>query len=447
MDEVPVIVVEDMAINLGVRNKMGDGYSYKGHRFVWHRATECKLHDSNVWQRFLNWLSGTVDLTWGTMPCPCLIFLDLGFPLTLQETMNAELMSWLEGEYQAADKQRVGLYMLGKLLQNQNWSGLVVVATSLGYKGPVRKAVKKLEVRFPQPKIVVHVASAGLSDTEDITADEVLQNDGFDQYLAHFGNILERIWPKETNKWYTSDSSVPHTFPEDIKQQAECENAIRSYLRSLLGYKPPEVWFEEGPAVLWEDLLHLVGSCAAHEGGQRNLTLGNVALLLAAVAPGSAKWAPSIGFKKTAQILPQQTRDQVEKAVLALVKNNEGLFYILSRAERVDKNGRAVLTDDPLVWDVPSLTSDILAVDLKFDCKTTNKQEREPLLTKVANILSVGTGEKHQVYDGNAFTAYLSCLIEFARSKEGRKAQCVINLLPISRNGENCTQLEFRACR
>jgi len=159
----------------------------------------------------------------------------------------------------------------------------------------------------------------------------------------------------------------------------------------------------------------------------RNLTLGNVILLLAAATGDcSANWIDSISWNFNyvrRQILPSgQTQEQSRAAILSLA---DGLFPPLARHDD---------TKEPLI-DSVTLTERLLSIKLKFNCTVSTKGDRPSLLEKIQSLTNN--------HGGQVYLAYKQFMVMSALTGNAREARCVMNLRASS-NTPNLSILEIQ---
>jgi hypothetical protein len=215
---------------------------------------------------------------------------------------------------------------------------------------------------------------------------------GINAFIKKYGGVEKRVWPNEfmdsseddisdskpekkggAKLWFKrGNNRVPHNAPSSgTKRRKIVKEKIRSYLRDLFLFEPPESWFSgEQFGHLYEDLKHLVGACStAHNDGPYNLTLGNLVILLAA-ACGEKYARPWImtavewsGLNRTQQILPNQSGSQAREAVLSLVDEERGLFHCIKK----HKNKEDEASDKKPIIEAVELREGELEVALDFD--------------------------------------------------------------------------------
>jgi len=145
--------------------------------------------------------------------------------------------------------------------------------------------------------------------------------DRIEQWHKEFAEpIAERLWPSHTSEWFrVGNKEVPHgpgehnDWPDHLK---------RYLLKVLKADALPEHWFGDSgccdPARIHQELMHLVGAYAcAGRGSSYNLTLGGLALLVAAAWPDLlASLHFDNGQPRT--ILPPQERDAARAIIVGL---------------------------------------------------------------------------------------------------------------------------------
>lgn len=260
-----------------------------------------------------------------------------------------------------------------------------------------------------------------------------------EERLRRFEDLL---WPETTEGWFHDDNpNVPHNCPTDLTRLASCKAAVKHYLTNLFDPAvPPESWFtDEQFKWLFLDLAHLVGVTSIAQQSNvvvshvaRNLTLGNVVLLLAASMKEMAQTKLNTitwdKHKSCVQILShRQTRDEARKAILTL---GHELFSLLVTHDK-DKHS-------PLLIYL-GLTPKMLQIKLNFDPwnQSDEKPKRKPLMNKVRDLDS---GD-----DGGVYKAYRQFLLSSATTQNGREARCVVNLLVYPSEPTVCS-LEICPC-
>lgn len=420
-NEVPIIVVEDTTFDWHATDVP---LERGGYHFRWHPTLHCRIRSRPALDRFLRFFSGQCDEKWGSLPAPAIVVLDLKYSIPrLSPTQDAELTRWLVTPYQADRGQRHGLYVLGTLLQNTAWHGLVVVATTQGHPITIGEIIAEFSQRFPHSQIEVVTGQGAISEGNN--ARNIIEL-AVTRFLYRFGSLDERLWPSHTDDWFSDNSAVVrHDYPSPQSQSwSAAVNALRAYLNTLLGFAPPEDWFDPAAGQLrwlWEDLMGLVGAFSVTQGAPiKSLTLGNIVLLLAAVCKASAQtWIHHICWNaQTAgqKFLPPQTREQAREVVYALTgdgTDNTGLF---SRLVWHNKSGDNLV--DKVILGAGHLRI-ILAHD--FSAKDEHNPDSTPLLEKVAYYTGV---------DGNASLAFRRFEIAVATHQavnKGRRASCAVH--------------------
>ena len=377
MTRVPLIVLEDQELSEIEKTKAGLPLEQAGYQFLWHPSSGTRIDSRVVRQRFEEFLSGREDPHWGAVPSPAIVVMDLGYDIGLLESENKQLMNWLGGMYYASPRATDGLYVLGRLLGNAQFKGLIVVATSAP-SAALKAAVHQVAAQFQRSDVKVITGEDAPSGTLPGGLKKLI-DDAIGAFLREFGDIRYRLWPPSTETWFSSANLVVH-HAFATSQRDLLPETFRTYLYGLLGFNPPESWLADDQIkVLFEELTHLTGSkCAAQTSGGLNLTLGGVILLLAASTASAASWLGNINWTRvTPAVLPSQDSDASRRAISALCANEEGLFPLVSTDEYDSSLA--------LVRQV-GLTSDRLQIVLGFDCRSSNKPGRPALLTKVLNL-------------------------------------------------------------
>jgi hypothetical protein len=419
-NEVPIIVVEDITFDWPTAGvPLGRG----GFHFSWHPTLHCRIRSHQALERFLGFFSGQRDEEWGLLPAPAIVVLDLQYSFPrLSPTQDAELTRWLVTPYRAAPGQRHGLYVLGTLVQNTAWHGLVVVATTQGHPTIIKGIIADFSQRFPHPQIEVVTSEGAISEGQN--ARNIIEL-AVTRFLHRFGSLDERLWPSHTNDWFSDNAAVvQHDYPSPQSQSwSAAVEALRAYLHTLLGFAPPEHWFnpETGQLPwLWKDLMGLVGAYSVTQGcGIKNLTLGNVVLLLAVACKAAAQtWIHSIRWNaRTAgvQFLPPQTREQARKVVDTLVGDGTDDTGLFAHLVRHSKSSHDNLVDKVILDD--GYLRILLAHN--FLEKDKDNPASTPLLEKIAYYTGV---------DGNASIAFRQFEIAVAASQgvKGRRASCAV---------------------
>ena len=281
---------------------------------------------------------------------------------------------------------------------------------------------------------------------------------GVSNELVEFltGDDLERrLWPdgsdsglfadreiKNSNHRFTRwlDPSHPvmqHDWPdvERLSLQEAAKNALGKYLESVLRFPPPPHWLQDDEIPhLWQDLKHLVGANAtAHVSGARNLTLGNLVLLLgASVGRESEYCLRDVRWDNTnvkQQILPPQSKDEA-RTVAKTLAAKDGLFTNLAHH---NKDGRFLLGK-------VVLNRGSLSIPVGFSARSQWKTPDSETASLLEQIQTLGP------YKGVVYSAYRRFLLTSAVSTNGREAKCVLNLLVDSTGREDLSILEFRRC-
>ena len=450
MSQVPIIVLEDKAIRQEDYEQMGLPTSRSNFEFILHPSLLNKtwIRTREIFDNYCQFLSSKEVQGWGKLSGLAIIIVDLG----LDQELNGEEIEYLKKLCRYKDQntpeigsdQFIGFCAIAKAIENPNWRGVIVVASTRGHYQGQRAMIPQLFACFPVRKneVLIEIANDAIATPNNATA---VINLAIENFMSRFGNVEERLWPNSTENWFNNQEfkrepltvPVPHNWIDcrTKQEKTNCVNAIKKYLTDLLLFDPPSAWFEEKQFQhLFEDLKHLIGSNSVFqaEGCRRTLTLGNMVLLLAAAtAENSQQWITdsrviweqkNIGL----EILPKkQTKAEARDAVLILAKE---LFPPLSR-------NRCKENSPPLVEKVQLLgESGVLKITLDADFSQRTQNDRPSLIEKVQTLPDS---------DGDVYTGYRKFLLASAKTNRGREAQCVVNLLV--ENGK--TILEFRKCR
>jgi|JI9StandDraft_2_1071091.scaffolds.fasta_scaffold06434_2 hypothetical protein len=446
MMQVPIIVIEDTAIRQEDYQQIGLPTSRSNFEFIGHSSLENKtwIITRQTFDNYCQFLSGKEVPGWGKLSGLAIIIADLGLDIAL----NSEEINCLQKLRKYKDQntpelesdQLIGCCAIAKALENPNWSGVIVVASTRGRHQAQVAMIAQLFACFPERKkdVLIEITQDAISTPR--YARRVIDL-AIEKFMSKFG-LEERLWPSYTEKWFDTQEfnrdqqtvPVPHNWT-DLKNQHQrdnCVNAIKKYLTDLLLFEPPSVWFEsEKFQYLFEDLKHLIGSNSVFQGkSARTLTLGNVILLLAAATgDNSQNWMKNIVWQQkyiSLEILPkQQTKEDARDAVLILA---EELFPFLSR-NRHKENSPPLVEKVQLFGDSSSLK---ITLDADFSQRTQN--DRPSLIEKVQTLPD---------NDGDVYTGYRKFLLASAKTQRGREALCVVNLFV--ENGKSI--LEFRKCR
>lgn len=451
MTKVNVTVIEDQEVAF---DHLGLPQNRDSFNFELHPSARTRVVDQQTFERFKNFLSGNEDPEWGCILSESwIIFSDLGLKYpNLTPREEAELVAWTELEDISAfeSNQQTGLYLIGRALKfryeqiqrnEPPWKGVIVAASSRGQGILVTDALNAFQNYFNAEGLII--AKESLVEKRPRSRIEL----GIELFIQNFGRkepppplppIEQRLWREDTEKWFkykNPDSLIPHDAPAC---NIDGKNKLKDYLTNLLTYTPPEEWFEDEQfAYLYKDLQYLFGGVSIAGGEEndeedkRTLTLGNVALLLAATTADSNKWISSLKWSKSHyQILPIQTKEQAREAILALAKTETGgLFPTLSTHK---------ITGAPLVTKV-TLLEEKLTIVFDFDATARDNPEDRNSMSFLEKVRELPPNA-----GGNAYLAYRRFLIESAKSKDnGRQARCVINVIPD--NGK--TKMEFVLCQ
>lgn len=318
--------------------------------------------------------------------------------------------------------------------------------------GGVEVVIVDRSTRATVKKVLVEVGLGGLTDTELVPS---IINRATELFLRHFGirDVEQQLWPLETRPWFIIDQAkielagideiinvIPHNFPSIEAEVKEVRDAIKEYLTGVLGFPPPELWLSPVQlSWLFEDLKYLVGRYSVAQGNpaiddpkleygmpSRNLTLGNVVLLLARACGERAndwisniKWGPD---NSGLWILPKpftpsldEARKHVRETVFALVgkevNEQKGLFPLLVLDEKDTKKCfvKAV-----------QLTQTGLRIELAHDFSIQHKSDRQTLIKKIAG---------NEQADGQTYAAWrhVDTLLGTAPGIIGHRAWCRLN--------------------
>jgi hypothetical protein len=446
MMQVAIVVLEDTAILQEDYQQMGLPTSRSNFEFIGHPSLQNRtwIRERVTFDNYCQYLSGQEVEGWGKLSGLAIIIADLALEdINLENKETDFLVNLLSKSVleKIEKSQWIGFYAITKALQNDQWKGVIVVASTKGRILGQREVVERLKDCFPQRKqdVLMEISEDAIATPDNTKAVIDL---AIEKFMSRFGSVEERLWPSYTEKWFDTQEfnldqqivPVPHNWT-DLKnknQRDNCVNAIKKYLTDLWLFEPPSVWFEsEKFQYLFEDLKHLIGSTSVFQGkSARTLTLGNVILLLAAATgENSQNWMKNIVWPSkyiSLEIFPkQQTKEDAREAVLILAKE---LFPPLSRNRHKENS-------PPLVEKVQLFgESGYLKITLDADFSEKTQNDRPSLIEKVQTL-----PEK----DGDVYTGYRQFLLASAKTKRGREAQCVVNLFV--ENGK--TILEFRKCR
>lgn len=331
------------------------------------------------------------------------------------------------------------------------------MASSGGNPNNFPDALKLLQERFPRSNVHIDVTFNSMSAPNIEIRKHIIEK-AIRIYTDRQGSIRHRLWPDDTKIWFPLRKDIPSVVPHDftnldtVKKMEDCKTAIKEYLKKLFLFEPPQDWFSERQfPTLFEELKHLVGMTSTAQGGlDRNLTLGNVVLLLAAATTDKAEgwiknfvWRFPSRAKAVKVILPEQTVEQAQKAIIDLSEKIFVNFRV--HDDDIDKTEGSKV---PLVKGV-NPTENLLQIYLGFPCTNSSEEGRDSLLHKVRLVMKPAIdGNRREIFNGRVFSGYIDFLISSAISKRGREARCVMNLYPNPDPqipGE--TILEIRPCQ
>jgi hypothetical protein len=478
---VQVIVVENAQLLFDELTMPSDVSEYK---FEWHPASHVRIGKMlsstahlELYNDFITLLSGkdVPSRGWTGLTGKAIIFLDLGLEMAdFPDDYTKDVAGWLRDAHapQFQARQEQGIYLAGTALKNEDWEGVIILASGQSSAGTLDFVVSKLQPQaergavkgkterdedkvgtnalswqdrtYTSKRVIIMAGQGGLS--ESVTMAQFVVNQGITAFKEHFGSLERRLWPVYAEKWFENSASPqPHNYWE-LDTEAKLKHSkrlVRDYVHGLLtpcsGDCIHEHWFsdEEFPN-LFEDLKSLVGARSNVQGtGGNNFTLGNASLVLAAVVGWRAvEWLAQIHWSKEVkrvEILPSQSQADARQAILSLaalfkeVSFNNAKGYLLRRVGLTDKR---------------------LEVETDFDCKIAD-EGKIPLLEKVLNIR---LGER-ELYGGNTFLHWIDFMCKSAKDKEGnRTARCVANLsrVEVSDNAHGSTYrtvLEILSCK
>ena len=229
-----------------------------------------------------------------------------------------------------------GAYLILSALKNNNWQGVIIIASSRGRAKMIKDAINILQQKFPgrDKDIIINRAEDSLAVDDSKYIEQKIINYGIQKFIGKFSNIENRLWTDETKTWFSnSDTSIPHDYSNVNEDHKE---TIKTYLKDLLSFTLPSNWLDDKRfGSLFNELKSLIGICSIAQGGDRyNLSLGCVVLLLgiaiskknqqyAARLMNSVEWPP-IENDNATSISPilssHQEPKQAQTAILALLE-------------------------------------------------------------------------------------------------------------------------------
>ncbi|MBT3381160.1 MAG: hypothetical protein HN742_11100 [Lentisphaerae bacterium] len=428
MIDVNVLVIEDESYD---EQSSLLPCSKGGLSFHWHPSFGNRIDpdEPNTLESARNMLAGN-DSTWGALNGYGIVILDMGFGLLSPSDEERNVYSPFLSE-SAAQKLHssatrcpvgIGLLLAHEALSNSNWQGVLVVASSRGgASDEILEAIESMKAHYDSDVVITQVRK---NFAESVTAADDVLRKGIGAFLARFGSIDARLWPKDCSEWFRDDNAVvTHQYS---KLKPEGKKQLADYLETVLTFPPPDSWFEEDQCgVLFEDLKHLVGSRArVHVGdtATRTLTLGNLVILLASSTPETAsRWIPQVRWVKGCEsveiLCRDMPKDDIREVVYALTGRDEaetkssacdGLFTVLEKDE---------FSNIPLISTVV-LQPHLLEVQLAFDASAESKN-RPALLA----------GLKTMSGEGTTISALRRFVRSAANSPYGWDGRCMVNVV------------------
>lgn len=380
---------------------------------------------------------------------PAIFSFDLGLDVAASgfekfyesEVDDCKVLSAIPNITTIAKSQIQGFWLIYKALKNENWYGVLGIATTSGINVEYDEVYEFLRSNGKNNEVIKVECSTGIPEhIKNPTRRQTVMdyfNDAIEQFKSRFGNIENRLWPKYTESWFPlhkrTGCPVPHNPPTQ-QQRQELENVkdqIRDYLKKLFLFEPPDNWFEDEQFVyLYDDLKSLIGEVSKFQGGNGRhcLSLGNLVLLLATAdtKESSLRWLRDITWTQHNSRKPILPSTQVERQAKEAVETALEFFGKIIIHFR---KGSSLIDKVELIGPPAKLK-----VTLNFDyAERIKEDEPKSVIEKVSELSD----------DGDSSEAYRRFINLSAKTDRGRESRLVVNLYTENKK----TILEILHCR
>lgn len=249
MIKVPIFIIEDQDINDSLDlSKVKDDFKFYGHEslgtsvrdIIYEESDErdgVKVRGVDIFNKYADLLSGRGDEDWGSINGPAILIVDLGLKanLNFESDYSDPKKTWAD-KWTGDQQQKEGLYLIGEALQNENWYGVIYIATSLGIplteKG--ENMIKSLIEDFkgsiqasPEVEIGISRKAAHPPGHGNLVLDEAIK-----LFLEYFGDRIGNFLRKMST---LSQKDCHHGWDKNNPP------VQFKHLASLLGMQPEEL--------------------------------------------------------------------------------------------------------------------------------------------------------------------------------------------------------------